>query len=270
MSAGWTLIPLLQTLDAVILIAVFFAVVFSAIFSAAQSGTVINRAALTASLFGLFLLFGVISFVLSILFAYVLYRLVKRRNTHFARQSMLYEDIERAAREASVKKGVDVSVPLNNLYRLRREAQLDETPRDPVLWSVILVFAAGLANSFSSFNLTGGGVSSLGVALIPSFAMYYVYYFLMKDMFRHERREDWFFGELNRTFAAMGINITLPQRLSPIPDRSLIVYIILTIVTLGFFGVYWVYVLISDPNNHFRYQSMVEDTTLAQVSPILV
>jgi len=113
-------------------------------------------------------------------------------------------------------------------------------------------------------------VSSLGVALIPSFAMYYVYYFLMKDMFRHERREDWFFGELNRTFAAMGINITLPQRLSPIPDRSLIVYIILTIVTLGFFGVYWVYVLISDPNNHFRYQSMVEDTTLAQVSPILV
>ena len=74
MSAGWMLIPVFQTLDAVILIAVFFAVVFSAIFSAAQSGTVINRAALTSSLFGLFLLFGVISFVLSILFAYVLYR----------------------------------------------------------------------------------------------------------------------------------------------------------------------------------------------------
>ena len=156
MSAGWMLIPLFQTLDAVILIAVFFAVVFSAIFSAAQSGTVINRAALTSSLFGLFLLFGVISFVLSILFAYVLYRLVKRRNTHFARQSMLYEDIERAAREVSVKKGVDVSVQLNNLYRLRREAQLDETPRDPVLWSVILVFCGRACELFQLFQLDWG------------------------------------------------------------------------------------------------------------------
>src|SRR5207247_6881873 len=99
-----------------ILIAVFFAVVFSAIFSAAQSGTVINRAALISSLFGLFLLFGVISFVLRILFAYVLYRLVKRRNTHFARQSMLYEHIERAPREPSVTTRGAVSVPWNHLH----------------------------------------------------------------------------------------------------------------------------------------------------------
>lgn len=269
MSAGWTLVPLFQILDVVILLAVSFAILFGAIFTAAQSGTTVNAAALTSSLIGIFLIFGTIGFILNILFAYVLYRLVRRRNTHFGRQSMLYEDLEKAAREVSGKKGIDVSVQLNNLNLLRREAQLDETPRDPVLWSVILVFAAGFANTFSSFNLTGGPVSTFGAALIPAFAMYYVYYFLMKDMFRHERREDWFFAEFTRIFAALGVNIAFPQRLSPIPDRSLIVYIILTIITVGFFGVYWVYVLISDPNNHFRYQSMVEDTIMAQVSPVV-
>jgi Domain of unknown function (DUF4234) len=270
MSAGWILIPLFQILSVVILITVFFAILFGAIFTAAQSGAMVSSAALIASLIGLIVLFGIVGFILSILFAYVLYRLVKRRNTHFARQSMLYEDLERVAREVSGKKGVDLSVQLNNLDRLRREAQLDESPRDPVLWSVILVFAAGFANTFNSFNLTGGPVSTFGAALIPAFAMYYVYYFLMKDLFRHERREDWFFSEFTRVFAGLGINIALPQRLSPVPDRSLIVYIILTIVTIGFFGVYWVYVLISDPNNHFRYQSMVEDTIMAQVSPVVV
>jgi len=268
-SAAWTLVPLVQILDVVILLVVLFTILFSAIFTAAQTGGTVSSAALIASLAGVFALFAVVGFILNVLFSYLLYKLVRRRNTHFARQSLLYEDLERAIREVSAKKSVDISVQLNNLYRLRRESQSDETHRDAVLWSVILVFAAGAANTFSSFGLMGGA-STLGVALIPVFAMWYAYYFLMKDMFKHERREDWFFGELARSFAALGINIVLPQRLSPVPDRSFIVYIILTIVTIGFFGVYWVYVLISDPNNHFRYQSMVEDTIMAQVSPVLV
>ncbi len=269
MGTGWILVPLFQILTVIIALGIFFAILFSAIFTAAQSGITVDIAALTASFLGFLILLGIIGFILSILFAVLLYRLVKRRNTHFARQSLLYEDLERTAKEVAARKGVDVSISLNNMERVRREAQLDETPKDPALWSVILVFAAGAASSFSSFTTLGRSSGVLGASFLPSFAMYYVYYFLMKDMFRHERREDMFFDELNRLLVSTGINIMLPRRSSFIPDRSLIVYIILTIVTLGFFGVYWVYVLLSDPNNHFRHQSSVEDTIIAQVSPLL-
>ena len=52
-------------------------------------------------------------------------------------------------------------------------------------------------------------------------------------------------------------------------ERSFAVYIILSVVTLGFFWVYWVYVLLNDPNNHFRQQASIEDTLMVQMSTLL-
>src|SRR6266487_1203405 len=262
MSAAWIMVPLFQILSIVILVITIIAIVFSGILSGVgptTSGSVFALAAIV----GLLVIFLFVSFVLSIFFAVMLYRLVSRRNNHFARQLFIYEDLEGTAKELAAKKGIDVSLSLDNLRRLKREAQSDEISRDAALWSVILVFAAG----FSIPSLACNGFA--GVSLIAVFAQYYVYYFLMKDWFRHERREDIFVYELARLFAAVGINLNLPRRSLPTPDRSFVVYLVLTIVTLGFFGVYWVYVLLTDPNNHLRYQAMVEDTIMAQMSPVL-
>ena len=58
-------------------------------------------------------------------------------------------------------------------------------------------------------------------------------------------------------------------RTVPIPDRSFILYFILGLVTAGIFYIYWIYVLLEDPNNHFRQQAMIEDTIISQVTPLL-
>ena len=83
----------------------------------------------------------------------------------------------------AAKKSVDVAFALNNLERLGKDAQVDEIQRDPILWSFILVFAAGV--SIPSLATTAG---LQGLAIVALFAQYYVYYFLMKEWFRHERR----------------------------------------------------------------------------------
>ena len=262
MSLAWILVPLLQVLLAVILLAILIALIVSVVIAAA-SGTpaVIDVAALA----GILVIFYISGFILSIFNALLLHGLVKRRNSHFNHQQFVYEDLARAANEAMSKKGLDASVSLNNLDLLKREAFVDERIRDPVLWSAVLVFAAGVAipSVTSSPTLTGAAVISV-------FAQYYVYYFLMKDWFKHERREDYFLSEFSRLMSSIGVNFTPPQRVRPIPDRSFVVYLILTIVTVGFYSVYWVYVLLSDPNNHFHYQAMVEDAAMAQLSAMTV
>jgi len=258
MSAGWIVVPLLQILSVVLVVVIIIAVLISVILTASSGASVLFD---LRTLAGILIGFAVAEFILNIFFSFMLYRLVKRRNTHFIRQLFLYEDLETTAKEIAAKKGIDASIPLNNLDRIRRDAQAEERSRDPVLWSAILVFAAGAA--VPSF-VTPSGFS--GIALVPLFAQYYVYYFLMKEWFRHERREDIFMDELSRLLSTVGIGVTRPPRFALIPDRSFAVYLVLTIVTLGFFGIYWVYVLLSDPNNHFRYQAMVEDTIVAQLS----
>ena len=262
MSLAWITVPLLRVLSVAIFFVIFFAIIFSAIIARA-SGTAASVD--IATILGLLVAYAVSAFIISVVNALLLYRLVKRRNAHFMRELFLYEDLARVAREAAAKKGIDASVSLNNLERLKRDSSIDERVRDPVLWSAILVFAAGATipsfTSISGFN---------GIAIVSIFAEYYVYYFLMKEWFRHERREDYFLYEFSRIMAALGVNVAPPVRAQHIPDRSFVVYLILTIFTVGFYGVYWVYVLLSDPNNHFRYQAMVEDAVVAQLSAMTV
>jgi len=34
--------------------------------------------------------------------------------------------------------------------------------------------------------------------------------------------------------------------------------LMLTIATMGLFGIYWIYILLKDPNEHFKYHIQVE------------
>jgi hypothetical protein len=169
----------------------------------------------------------------------LIFKLVGRRNNHFNRQILLQEDLVSMARELAARKGVDVSILLNNMERNVREARLEETEKNATLYAIL------------------GGVGWI-----------YAAYFLMKDFFRHERREDLFINDMLRTFSALGVAINFPYRNPPIPDRSFALYFVLTLITGSIFGVYWVYVLVTDPNNHFRQQMLIEDTIMAQLSSI--
>ena len=87
----------------------------------------------------------------------------------------------------------------------------------------------------------------------------------MKDFYRHERREDGFWEDISKIFGNLEVSFTPPRRMNPIPNRSFILYLILSIITLGIFGIYWLYVLIKDPNEHFKHHVQVDEQLLATV-----
>jgi uncharacterized membrane protein len=239
MSGAWALVPLLPIIVGIVATVLFLAFVLSSFGTVPRGAPVTNSTAvrLVGAFFGALIIYYISYFLVLILVAVMIFKLVSRRNTHFNRQILLQEDLVNMARELAAKRGVDVSILLNNMDRNVKEARLDETEKNATLYAIV------------------GGIVWI-----------YAAYFLMKDFFKHERREDLFINDMLRTFNALGVSINFPYRNPPIPDRSFALYFVLTLITGSIFGVYWVYVLVTDPNNHFRQQMLMEDTIMAQLS----
>jgi len=239
MSGAWAIVPLLPIIVGIVATVLFLAFLLSS-FATVPRGTPVTNSTtvrLFGALFGALIIYYISYFVVLILVAVMIFKLVSRRNTHFNRQILLQEDLVSMARELAAKRRVDVSILLNNMERNVREARLEEAEKNATLYAVL------------------GGIVWI-----------YAAYFLMRDFFKHERREDLFINDMLRTFNALGVSINFPYRNPPIPDRSFALYFVLTLITASIFGVYWVYVLVTDPNNHFRQQMLMEDTIMAQLS----
>ena len=166
----------------------------------------------------------------------LIYLLVNRRGTHIKRQNFLSEDIIATIGYLAKTKEVDVEANLAALERTVKEANYDETKKSPILWAILSVF-------------------------VP-FVLLYVYYFLMTDFIRHERREDRFWDDTNKALTKLGVDFSVPRRTSAIPDRSFVLYLILVIVTAGLFMVYWLYILLKVPNEHFKHHIQSENQLL--------
>jgi hypothetical protein len=174
-----------------------------------------------------------------ILFVILIYRLVRRRNHHFRRQILLFEDVAATIRKVTAKKGIDAEFDLGALDRAVKEMKAEETEseKSAMLWALL-----------SPFN---------------PIAILYVYYFLMKDFHKHERREDALWAEARKILDKAGIKLEIPARTDPLFERSFALYLILTIITLGLFGIYWIYALLRDPNTHFSYHAKIEDPVVS-------
>jgi len=183
------------------------------------------------------LLLSPILAIVSIVSIVLIYKLVDRRNTHFKRQMFLMEDTIKLIRKIAEQKKTDVETELSLCERTLREAKTEETEKNAVLWAIL--------------------------SAIIFIATWYVYYFLMKYFYKHERREDGFWEDASKILGKLGISFTPPRRVNPLPNRSFVLYLILSIITLGIFGIYWLYVLIKDPNEHFKYHSSVDEELLA-------
>ena len=187
-----------------------------------------------AFLWILFFLTFVINLVVNIVITYLL---VKRYNTHITRHLFLSENIIAKINSLAKKKGVDMKANLFSIKKTGMETNEKETKKDAVLWAVLSAF-------------------------IP-FLSWYVYYFLMKDFYNHEHREDGFWQDLKTILKKLGTDFSVPSRVGVIPNRNFLLYLTLTIVTVGLFGIYWVYALIRDPNEHFKYHLQVDKQLLA-------
>lgn len=159
---------------------------------------------------------------------YVLYKLLDRREQHFERMASLREHLIGLLEEAVAGSGGPGGLEreLDELKVL----DLDATGRDrygdktPVLWLVL-----GLLTGVTNF---------------------YVYYFLNDDFQAHEVSEQAFMLKASSLMEKLGMAWEVPLA-ETIPQRGFVKYLLLTIVTLGLFGVYWWYTLITDANRHF-------------------
>ncbi len=175
----------------------------------------------------------------ALLLLFLIYMLIKRRNDHFKRHQLLEEDIVRVLKSSAGKKRAKIEEKLTSIELSSREAKLNEKEQPAFLWAILCFFI--------------------------SIVSLYVGYFLMRDLYRHERREDFFLEDLEKTAGPI-VALELPRRFSSTPDRNIILYIVLTILTAGLFGIYWLYTLIVDPNNHFDHQVKWEDKLLSSMS----
>jgi len=183
---------------------------------------------------------------LGIVGIYVLYKLIKRRNEHFKRQKRVMENIESIVKAVSEKRDSDITLDLAKMSRAIRDAREEETEKSAALW-VILSFVTGIAGL-------------------------YIYYFLMKDVYRHSRRQNDIIEGCTGALSTLGVSTTGISTASgyqyQVPKRSFALYIILTIITLGIFGIYWLYVIFKDWNEHFKTQWQLEDEILTSIKSL--
>ncbi|OKY78720.1 MAG: putative membrane protein [Candidatus Methanohalarchaeum thermophilum] len=175
---------------------------------------------------------------------YVLYKWLKRRNGHFNRRLMLHDSFLDYLKELSHKKDIDITETVSDAKREIREAQREETEKNAVLY--------------------------LALYLVFPPVLFYMYHFLNKDFLKHARREETIIEKFNVALNKLEIDEQIEnfQRDYNYPDRNTIIYLVLTLVTAGLFGLYWIYTLTMDPNNHFEQHQKIETNMIETLKNI--
>jgi hypothetical protein len=177
-----------------------------------------------------------LDFVELILFVVFWYLLISRRNNHFKRDKLERDSLVEYVRQLGVNTGKsnDISAELATMTTINGEATAEETEKSAVLWIILSIITFGIAGL-------------------------YVLYFLTRDPYNHDRRQQSFIQQTQSAMSKLGKVVVNPSWKS-LPSRSFILYFILSLVTLGLFEFYWYYVLIKDFNEHFRAQWQFEDS----------
>jgi len=173
--------------------------------------------------------------------SYLVYRLINRRNLHFARTEELFWkilDMQKSKAQPSDKK---IQLPIASTEQdLRRLAGKPE--RSAVLWGLLTL-----------------------IPYLGWLALIYVLAFLSRDFDHHERWEDLTIEDLNRVGVARG-GPEAPRRQWRTPRQSVPAYIVFSFITLGVFPIVWLYFAVTDPKNHFEYHLTFEPMLAADLT----
>jgi len=189
---------------------------------------------------------SLITLIPEIIFMYLFYTLIKRRNLHFERQNRLFRILNSAFRKIAFAKGVGgIEQYTTYVDTALYSSAAQEQEKSAAFWAILLI-----------------------IPLVNIFVFIYIVYFLTENYHAHEQRENYVLSVFGYELQMMGLTFSF-NRENPIPQRSFVLYLILTIVTLGLFSIYWDYVLIKDPNGHFADQIRIEDALLGSTMPLL-
>lgn len=90
---------------------------------------------------------------------------------------------------------------------------------------------------------------------------YYFYWFISKFPYEHEQRWLRFIQHMEHAGRAVGVTFTVPE-VRPARRHRFWVYLALSVVTSELFLVYWYYLLIRDPHQHFKNHEWVDDAVM--------
>lgn len=161
---------------------------------------------------------------------YVFYRLFWRSVEHNKRRLEVLDAALALAWERAVATGRGdeltprfqaAGVHLQELRRLAGEF------RDPVIWTIISAVSSGIG------QIVG-------------------YVFLDQDLVRHEAAEQAAEQELAAIYAALGASVALPPAVAPKARHNYVGRIIALLVTCGLYGLWWLYDLMMQGNDHQR------------------
>ncbi len=226
MSPLWCLAPLLGMI--VLWVAMFFGMAGMFMFSTDDDPALGGVVAAVAIIVGIVVYIALV--------AYPWYLMIKRRSEHFKRDHLLMSGITEYLSQKSSEKNINMAQELATLNSITAEANSQEDDKSPVIYTIVAL-------------------------IVPVIGMYYVLYFLMKDIYAHHQRIAVFMQYSQMGLNKMGKNVVVPSW-KTLPERSFLLYFILACICSPF-GIYWMYTLIKDYNDHFKNQWQFEDQILS-------
>ena len=109
--------------------------------------------------------------------------LINRQRTHFYRQKSFFENLFTLFNSNEKTSDIAKNNELLALEKIIKDANYEKDEKNPILWSVLSV-------------------------IIP-FIQFYVYYFLMNDLYQHEEREDIIWNKINNILINLGTNFSI-------------------------------------------------------------
>lgn len=182
---------------------------------------------------------------LTIFQAYLTYKLVQRRDDHFRRDWQFREGAIEYLGAKSIGMKLDLNVERWSMNSVHQDANIDERERSPLMWGLLV----GLL-SFIPF---------IGYILVL-----YVLHFVTKEQRIHEERQLAFNNQFQTGLMKTGVQ-TVPMNWMPMPRRSTALYMVLSVITIGFFFPYWWYVAITDMNSHIHNQWRFENQLMNNI-----
>ena len=198
-----------------------------------------DRSETDKPLVGWWLYILLLSWITFYIYPIVLYfQRIKRRDSHFSRMKTLFSAAVDSTKEIADARGVDIHHEITDIENELRKA--DEAllkPKGAGLWLVL---------TFVSFGLAG----------------FYVMYFLTTDWRKLQELEQVLLDDLSKIWVKLKIiNHPISADLSA-PERNYFLYLFLSVVTLGVWGVYWDHCIHTDPDKVFKENVVWEDMIL--------
>ena len=171
--------------------------------------------------------------------AYLVFRVVDRKNKHALRMREIFSESLRRIESETRPGQLSVLLPLNSAEQDFSTLLQNTHERSAILWAMLVL------------------IPYLGW-LFLIIALYH----LSEESNVHERMERLLLEDLDRVLGATGSQ-RIPVDTQYLPSRNSTGFLLASLFTIGIGSIFWLYEMISSPNRHFGYHSDFEPNLLA-------